>query len=154
MSVLSYPAFVFVITLGLVYFMLTSVVPMFADVFKQFGSELPPLTLKVIAISENFPFYALVGFAGVIGIGLFVYWQKDEIWFRQTTSSFFLRVPKVGQLIKLAQSKGQVRADCDAMQLSAFFWDAWEGALLRMKIEHTSQPLKDTVELMLGHFFR
>lgn len=34
-SVLSYPAFVFVITLGLVYFMLTSVVPMFADVFKQ-----------------------------------------------------------------------------------------------------------------------
>ena len=61
---------------------------------------------------------------------------------------------RLGQLIKLAQSKGQIRADCDANLLSAFFWDAWEKALLRMKIEHTSQPLKDTVELMLGHFFR
>ncbi|MBI3133500.1 MAG: type II secretion system F family protein [Bacteroidetes bacterium] len=101
MSVLSYPAFVFVITIGLVYFMLTSVVPMFADVFKQFGSELPPLTLKVIAISENFPFYAMIGIIIILGAGLFVYWQKNETWFRQTTSAFFLKVPKVGQLIKL-----------------------------------------------------
>ncbi len=101
MSVLSYPAFVFVITIGLVYFMLTSVVPMFADVFKQFGSELPQLTLKVIAISENFPFYALIGTIVIIGIGLFVYWQKNEVWFRQSTSAFFLKIPKVGQLIKL-----------------------------------------------------
>jgi type IV pilus assembly protein PilC len=101
MAVLSYPLFVFVITIGLVYFMLTSVVPMFADVFKQFGSELPPLTLKVIALSENFPFYAMVTSLGITGIGLFVYWQKDEEYFRKSTSSVFLRIPKVGQLIKL-----------------------------------------------------
>lgn len=100
-SVLSYPAFVFVITIGLVYFMLTSVVPMFADVFKQFGSELPPLTLKVIYLSENFPFYAMVGIITIIGVGLFVYWQKNEEWFRKSTSSFFIRIPKVGQLLKL-----------------------------------------------------
>ncbi|MDE2593598.1 MAG: TetR family transcriptional regulator C-terminal domain-containing protein, partial [Burkholderiales bacterium] len=61
---------------------------------------------------------------------------------------------RLGALIQLAQDKGQIRADRDALQLSAFFWDAWEGALLRMKIEHTSQPLKDTVELMLDWFFR
>jgi len=100
-SVLSYPMFVFVITIGLVYFMLTSVVPMFADVFKQFGSELPSLTLKVIYLSENFPFYAMITAIVVIGIGLLVYWQKNEIWFRNGTSSVFLKIPKVGQLIKL-----------------------------------------------------
>ena len=100
-SVLSYPAFVFVITMGLVYFMLTSVVPMFSDVFKQFGSELPPLTLKVISLSENFPFYCLIFFIGLTGIGLFIYWQKQEEWFRKVTSSFFLRIPIVGQLIGL-----------------------------------------------------
>ena len=101
MSVLSYPLFVFVITIGLVYFMLTSVVPMFADVFKQFGSELPPLTLKVIAISENFPFYAMVFILVVVAIGLFVYWQRNEDYFRKVTSAVFLRIPKVGQLLKL-----------------------------------------------------
>jgi type IV pilus assembly protein PilC len=101
LSVLSYPLFVFTITIGLVYFMLTSVVPMFADVFKQFGSELPPLTLKVIALSENFPFYALVTALVVAAAGLFVYWQREEIYFRKMTSGFFLRIPKVGQLLKL-----------------------------------------------------
>lgn len=100
-SVLSYPSFVFVITIGLVYFMLTSVVPMFADVFKQFGSELPSLTLKVIYLSENFPFYAMMFSIFVIATGAFVYWQKEEIWFRKSTSAFFLKIPKVGELIKL-----------------------------------------------------
>lgn len=100
-SVLSYPAFVFVITIGLVYFMLTSVVPMFADVFKQFGSELPPLTLKVIYLSENFPFYALVFFILSAAIGGFMYWQKDQEWYRKNTSVILMRIPKIGELIRL-----------------------------------------------------
>ncbi|MDE2076138.1 MAG: TetR family transcriptional regulator C-terminal domain-containing protein [Burkholderiales bacterium] len=59
----------------------------------------------------------------------------------------------LGGLLQQAQQKGQVRRDADPAALAAFFWDAWEGALLRMKIEHTSQPLKDTVQLMLDQFF-
>ncbi len=98
-SVLSYPLFVFAITIGLVYFMMTSVVPMFADVFKQFGSELPSLTLKVIYFSENFPFFFMVFVLVVGAITLFVRLQKDQDWFRKATSSFFLRIPKVGNLI-------------------------------------------------------
>jgi len=61
---------------------------------------------------------------------------------------------RLAELLRRAQAEGSVRSDVDADALATFFWDAWEGALLRMKIEHTSQPLKDTVELMLGHFFR
>ncbi len=101
MSVLSYPLFVFVITIGLVYFMMSSVVPMFADVFKQFGSELPPLTLKIIYLSENFPFFFLMFALAVGAIVLFVYTQREQEWFRKGTSGFFLRVPKVGELIRL-----------------------------------------------------
>lgn len=100
-SVLSYPIFVFVITIGLVYFMMTSVVPMFADVFKQFGSELPSLTLKVIYISENFPFFFIVFTVIVVGIVLFVRSQKEQDWFRKSTSQFFLKIPKVGELIRV-----------------------------------------------------
>lgn len=100
-SVLSYPIFVFVITIGLVYFMMTSVVPMFADVFKQFGSELPSLTLKVIYISENFPFFFIVFTIIVIGIVLFVRSQKEQDWFRKSTSQVFLKIPKVGELIRV-----------------------------------------------------
>lgn len=100
-SVLSYPIFVFVITIGLVYFMMTSVVPMFADVFKQFGSELPSLTLKVIYISENFPFFFIVFTVIVVAIVLFVRSQKEQDWFRKSTSQIFLKIPKVGELIRV-----------------------------------------------------
>lgn len=100
-SVLSYPLFVFAITIGLVYFMMTSVVPMFADVFKQFGSELPKLTQKVIYLSENFPFFFMI-FALIVGvIALIVRTQKDQEWFRKSTSAFVLRIPKVGSLISV-----------------------------------------------------
>jgi len=100
-SVLSYPLFVFAITIGLVYFMMTSVVPMFADVFKQFGSELPSLTLKVIYLSENFPMFFLI-FALIVGvIILFIRTQREQEWFRKGTSAIFLKIPKVGELIRL-----------------------------------------------------
>jgi type IV pilus assembly protein PilC len=98
-SVLSYPLFVFAITIALVYFMMTSVVPMFADVFKQFGSELPSLTLKVVYLSNNFPFFFLC-FIGIVGIiYLFIRSQKEQEWFRKSTAAFFLKVPKVRSLI-------------------------------------------------------
>jgi len=61
---------------------------------------------------------------------------------------------RLAELIAAAQAQGSVRTDIEAMQLSAFFWDAWEGALLRMKVEHSTQALKDTVSILLNRFFR
>ncbi|WP_027421118.1 type II secretion system F family protein, partial [Crocinitomix catalasitica] len=100
-SVMSYPLFVLVITIGLVYFMMTSVVPMFADVFKQFGSELPSLTLKVIYLSENFPKFFIIFIS--VGGGLFFLCrsQREQIWFRKYTSMLILKVPTVGNIVKI-----------------------------------------------------
>ena len=100
-SVMSYPIFVIAITFGLVYFMMTNIIPIFVDVFQQFGSELPSLTQTVVSISENFGTYALILLIAIAGIALFVRFQKHKIWFRKYTSAFFLRIPQVGQLIKL-----------------------------------------------------
>ena len=94
-SVLSYPGFVFGITIGIVYFMLTSIVPMFSDVFKQFGSELPALTQKIIGISENFGWYAGIFLVFVAGIVAVVYTQKNKEWFRQGTARIIMWLPIV-----------------------------------------------------------
>jgi TetR/AcrR family transcriptional repressor of nem operon len=61
---------------------------------------------------------------------------------------------RLGALIEQAQAQGSVRTDLDARTLATFFWDAWEGALLRMKVEHSSRPLHDALSLMLDKFFR
>lgn len=60
---------------------------------------------------------------------------------------------RLARLIAQAQAQGSIRSDLDAATLSGFFWDAWEGAVLRMKVEHSTQALKDVVTLMLDKFF-
>lgn len=57
-------------------------------------------------------------------------------------------------LLRRAQAEGSVRTDVPPDALATFFWDAWEGALLRMKVEHHPQALKDTVALLLDHLLR
>lgn len=52
-AAVSYPAFVTVISFGVIAFMLAVVVPMFSDVFKRFGKELPPLTRSVVYASRH-----------------------------------------------------------------------------------------------------
>ncbi|AWI53736.1 TetR family transcriptional regulator [Aquabacterium olei] len=61
---------------------------------------------------------------------------------------------RLAELIERAQQAGRIRTDLPALTLSAFFWDSWEGAVLRMKVEHSAQPLKDAASLMLDTFFR
>lgn len=56
---------------------------------------------------------------------------------------------RLAGLIERAQAEGSIRRDLPAATLSLLFWDAWEGALLRMKIERHTGPLSDTVALLL-----
>jgi len=100
-SVLSYPLFVLLITIGLVYFMMNNVVPMFADVYKQFGSELPSLTKKIVAISNNFPTYMMVAGGVVAGLLIFYRTQAKQEWFRRSVSAVALKIPTVRNLVRM-----------------------------------------------------
>ena len=100
LSVFTYPAFVLLITIGVLYFMLNNVVPMFQDVFNQFGQELPPLTRRVIALSNNFSAFLMYFGLIVLAISVYGYTQRKEEHFRRFTSSIVLRLPVFGVLIK------------------------------------------------------
>lgn len=70
---IAYPLFVLCVTLGVVFFMMNIVVPMFAQVFARSGAELPPLTRHVLTVSgwvrKGWPFILLV-VAGAVGATL------------------------------------------------------------------------------------
>lgn len=51
--------------------------------------------------------------------------------------------------LREAQQAGQLASDIDVMELAAFFWIGWEGAVLRAKLERTVVPL----EVFTRHFF-
>jgi len=99
-SVFSYPSFIIVITIGVLYFMLTSVVPMFKDVFSQFGQELPFLTQKIIWLSNYFTTFLFLFIGSVVGLVIYGYTQRQEVWYRKAISTFLLKLPVFGILIR------------------------------------------------------
>jgi len=53
-----------------------------------------------------------------------------------------------------AQLQGSIRRDKTAREMADFWVNAWQGALLRMKIEQSTAPLKQCCEQLLDDFFK
>lgn len=70
----------------------------------------------------------------------------------QSAVSRYQRLLTVG-LLK-AQKEGAVRTDKSAEDMAALLTNAWQGALLRMKIEQSSEPLKQCCRDLLDEYFR
>ena len=98
-STLTYPVVVLTMSVLIVQFMLSFVVPMFSDIFKHTGTELPMTTQLLIKVSakSGLIFYTLVTIV-VLGI-LFHKTQQHKTWFRKYTAWFFLRIPIINELI-------------------------------------------------------
>lgn len=56
--------------------------------------------------------------------------------------------------LKKAQTEGTVRLDKSADDMADLMTDSWQGALLRMKIEQSAEPLKKCCQDLLGEYFR
>jgi len=52
-----------------------------------------------------------------------------------------------------AQNEGTVRQDRSAENMADLLVNNWQGALLRMKIEQSAQPLQDFYDALLGDYF-
>lgn len=70
-SAMTYPAVVFTVTIGATIFMLMFIIPTFAQMFKDFGGELPTPTRIVMGLSDflraNWWLLIIVAVGGVIG---------------------------------------------------------------------------------------
>lgn len=56
--------------------------------------------------------------------------------------------------LKKAQEEGTVRLDKSAEDMAGLLVNAWQGAMLRMKIERSAEPLKQCCESLLNDYFR
>lgn len=110
---LSYPVLVLFTSLGAVAFMLRVVVPMFEDVFKRFGSDLPWLTKVVIRLSEWVGANALAFVAIMAVMALLAYMNRKKPWFREYSARLALRIPFFGEIVR----SSQLGKFCSAMYL-------------------------------------
>jgi TetR/AcrR family transcriptional repressor of nem operon len=56
--------------------------------------------------------------------------------------------------VRRGQDYGSIRRDIPADAMADLFWNAWEGSLLRMKLEDSVEPLRACVHSMFILFFK
>jgi type IV pilus assembly protein PilC len=76
---LIYPAVLVVMVIGLFIFLITFVVPRFAELYEQLGTKLPAITTFLLALGKNAQSYGIY-FAAVLAIVIFllIRWMKTD----------------------------------------------------------------------------
>jgi type IV pilus assembly protein PilC len=93
---LAYPAFVMLLAVGAVFVMLTFVVPAITSMYKELGSQLPPMTRGLMAVgdffSQNFTYMILAVVIIVIAVVLYTKTPSGK----KNKDRFILKIPVIG----------------------------------------------------------
>ncbi|WP_162029941.1 MULTISPECIES: type II secretion system F family protein [unclassified Lentimonas] len=97
---MTYPIAVIALAVGLVNVLLIFVIPVFAEMFSDFGAELPKPTQILIAVSaflKSYIIFLILGAAGFVwGLKRFVATPKG----RRIKDQTLLKLPVVGELVR------------------------------------------------------
>jgi type IV pilus assembly protein PilC len=102
-SALSYPIIILFTSIGAVSFMLLFIVPMFNDVFKRFGGDLPYITKLIINLSGTIK-SNVFWVAPLIGIIVYyIYKNRSKEWMLKFTAKAVSKIPVIGKIIYAIQ---------------------------------------------------
>lgn len=105
LQALIYPSIMIIVALGILGFLLEYVVPKMIAVYSNIGQTLPEMTQFLINISQfsqQFGLAILLLFSA--GMIIFRYYQKKSPTLREKTHRFLLRLPILGNAIKVANT--------------------------------------------------
>ena len=103
-SALSYPVFILIVSVLMVGFMLSFIVPKITAIFDQFDQALPPMTVIVIGagdfVSNNYHILlvSVIGFASI-----WAYIMKKSYNFRYKIHYIFLKIPFISSLVEFGE---------------------------------------------------
>jgi len=96
----SYPIIILITALIVLTFMVAVVVPMFKEVYKWMGGDLPYLTKLIISLSNNFDVVSYIAISIVFICGMIhLYYRNDESY-KKLLGSLALRLPLIGNLVQ------------------------------------------------------
>jgi len=95
---LLYPSILIVLVVGLITFLVTYVVPNFAELYNSMEAKLPAATQILIAVGTTARTYVLAGFAALLatGVGAY-YWSKREAS-QETLDAWKMHMPLFGEV--------------------------------------------------------
>ena len=94
-----YPIFLAVLGVLIMIFLMTFFIPRFSSIFKEFGGNLPALTLIIVGISNFLSKYWIIflAFIAIIVVGYRRVMAKEEG--RRVMEGIFLKIPMVGTIL-------------------------------------------------------
>ena len=93
---LLYPSVLICLVIGLIVFLVTYVVPNFADLYRSMDATLPAATRLLIAVGTTARSYVLAGAGGLVLLGvLFYFWSRRESS-QETLDGIRIRIPLFG----------------------------------------------------------
>jgi type IV pilus assembly protein PilC len=95
---LIYPSLLIVLVLGLMVFLVTFVVPRFAELYTSMAAKLPAATEILIAVGTTARGYIVFAFAAlIVAVVAFRFWSKTESG-EQVVDRWRLKLPLVGEI--------------------------------------------------------
>ena len=99
-SAMSYPVVVGVLAIGVVIFLLSSIVPMFADMFAGFGGELPMITQIVMGASDFVQGYWYLLLLGGFVIAAVIWLMRKNPQGNMILDTLLLKIPIFGKILQ------------------------------------------------------
>ncbi|MBI4722446.1 MAG: type II secretion system F family protein [Candidatus Stahlbacteria bacterium] len=99
-SALAYPAVIFIVAIAACFFILTFIMPTFAQLFAGFGAELPALTRIVMGLSYFIRHNMILLFVGTIGLIFAFRAYAHTPQGRHKLDAIQLKLPVFGDLLK------------------------------------------------------
>jgi type IV pilus assembly protein PilC len=96
-----YPSTILVVSIAVITLLLVKVIPVFQQMFDDFGGALPGPTQMVVNVSEFLQSYiVMMMVGGTISVVAFLQARKRIESFRYRTDAIFLRLPVFGSLLR------------------------------------------------------
>ncbi|MEA3498914.1 MAG: type II secretion system F family protein [Campylobacterota bacterium] len=103
-SALAYPMFILAVSVLMVGFMLSFIVPKITAIFEQYDQALPPITAFVIKAGDFVnDYYHLLFISMFVSIFSFGYMMKKSYNFKYAVDKILLKIPFIGSLIELGE---------------------------------------------------
>ncbi len=101
-----YPVAIVIFAITVAIFLLWKVIPVFANIFRDLGAELPWLTAMIVSLSDIVQKYIVFIIGGIIGLVFLFRYYRSTTAGRWSTDRLVLKMPLFGNLLyKVAMTR-------------------------------------------------